>query len=276
MDYQENRQSLNNNHGKTGRNDGQILNQGLSGQQSSVMATVQQAELEPYLLTKADIMQLHKSIGNQAVVQLLGDVNQRRTEPSKDLEVIQGLESIHDPGSSNTSGNTAQLYRVGYMPRLARAPRPANGIAYSHDTFARPANFDDETIQQVYHDAPQQVAQNPISHKTEVYYQCASCLNWFPYEAMQIGHIETWADYIAEKAPADTAEARDAYNDLDNLQLQCSTCNQGHAFEEDMGDDDDDSSDDFIDDSQMDPEEDKKAFDELRTNILPGLRGQKL
>jgi len=160
-----------------------------------------------------------------------------------------------------------QRYVAGYQPRLAGQARANNGQAYNQATFQRPL-FDDATINRVYRDAPQQTAANPINQRQEQYYQCARCLHWSPYEAMQIGHITTWARYLAGVQPADTAEARDAYNDLDNLQLECSTCNGSHAWEggsdSDSDSDASDSDDSFIDDTEADPAADADAMREVR------------
>jgi len=162
---------------------------------------------------------------------------------------------------------TTQLYRDGYAPQLARARRAPNGTPYSQDTFNRP-KFDDETKVYVFDHSLRQVANNPVSGRTEFYYQCNRCNGWFQYEAMQIGHRQTWENYVAETVPVDTAEAMDAYNDLNNLWLECSTCNTGHAFEEDM-DEDYDEEDPLIDNSEVVEEDDEEALRILREEVIP-------
>jgi hypothetical protein len=173
------------------------------------------------------------------------------------------------------SDATVQLYGLaGYVPMLAQPARAPNGIAYAVATFARPAGFDPATVVWMYANSPQQIANHPVTGVPTVFYECANCQGWFQYEAMQIGHEENWRTYVQAKLPADTAEATDAYNDLMNLQLECATCNAGHAFEEHGKDKDDyDKTDPFIDDSSADPVADARAFAELRNNILPDLRG---
>lgn len=184
------------------------------------------------------------------------------------------LQKIADKSVTN---EVIQLYRQGYQPLLARQPRAVNSTAYSKATFARPSNFDNATIQEVYRRAEQmRIKFPPPNGPLTVFYKCRSCKKWFQYEAMQIGHIQKWADYVENTQPANTAEATDAYNDLNNLELECSTCNAGHAFEEmeKMKKEDYDDHDSFIDDSEFDSKENDKAFKELRENVLPGIRGQ--
>ena len=71
-------------------------------------------------------------------------------------------------------------------------------------------------------------------------YQCCDCLNYFPAKSdraastdpfITIDHISPWQPYISDHAAPDDSgsitreAARDAYNDLDNLQMMCNPCN---------------------------------------------------
>jgi hypothetical protein len=55
---------------------------------------------------------------------------------------------------------------------------------------------------------------------------------------MQIGHVTKWLDYLDAAQPANAGEARQAYNDLDNLRMEHPGCNTSHAFEEPLDDTD--------------------------------------
>ena len=79
------------------------------------------------------------------------------------------------------------------------------------------------------------------SGRQQLWAKCGRCNNWGTVGDMQIGHIEAWADYVEDKAPADTAEASQAYNDLANLRIEHAGCNAGAGADVDSGDDGDDS-----------------------------------
>lgn len=72
---------------------------------------------------------------------------------------------------------------------------------------------------------------------------CGSCSAPGALENMHLGHRQTWADYVTDKAPRTLAAIAAAYNDLANLKLEHSTCNVSHIFEkltegEDLTEDD--------------------------------------
>ncbi|WCN09107.1 hypothetical protein [Marinomonas mediterranea] len=50
-------------------------------------------------------------------------------------------------------------------------------------------------------------------------------------DAIDIGHIVDWRDYLKECGVTNIEEARTAFNDLRNLKLQSSGANRGHAWE---------------------------------------------
>lgn len=190
------------------------------------------AATQPGVLRADDVLALQGSIGNQAVQRLLA----ARGAP------VGAPRDLHGPGCgcggcAPVPAEPVQRFAAGYQPRLASRLRKQNNRAYSRATFARP-NFDEAIIQAVYHEARPQTANHPITHQPELWYQCASCHHWFQYQAMQIGHKKAWQDYVEDADPHDTAEARDAYNDLNNLYLQCTTCNQSHAWEGESGSED--------------------------------------
>lgn len=205
-----------------------------------------------------------------------------KNEKSEELSsIIDGADGKNQSAQLQTIANNLivqkradndstpiQLFRNGYAPRLETNANNSNG-AYSYDTFDRPQNFYQSTITAVYRDAEQRTARNPVSGRMDVYYKCETCDDWVPYSGVQIGHIENWATYVRDTNPANLGEARDAYNDLDNLELQCSTCNASHAFEEMNEDDDYDFDDDFIDDSKFNKKDNDQAFKELREDVIP-------
>jgi hypothetical protein len=62
-------------------------------------------------------------------------------------------------------------------------------------------------------------------------WQCASCKRGVTYPGIDIGHRVPWQEYLRSKGVQTIAEAKDAYNDVHNLQIECATCNRSHDFE---------------------------------------------
>lgn len=62
-------------------------------------------------------------------------------------------------------------------------------------------------------------------------WQCASCKRGVTYPGIDIGHRVPWQEYLRSKGVTTMSEAKDAYNDLHNLQIECATCNRSHDFE---------------------------------------------
>jgi hypothetical protein len=73
----------------------------------------------------------------------------------------------------------------------------------------------------------------PGPNGLEQFWQCASCKKWVPYSSIELGHKTNWKTYLKAKGAVNATEAKIAYNDLNNLQVECSTCNSSHAFEKD-------------------------------------------
>ena len=51
--------------------------------------------------------------------------------------------------------------------------------------------------------------------------------------AIDIGHIIDWREFLKLQKVTSNQEAKAAYNDLDNLQVECATCNRSHDWERD-------------------------------------------
>ncbi|MEZ6244077.1 MAG: HNH endonuclease signature motif containing protein [Phycisphaerales bacterium] len=62
-------------------------------------------------------------------------------------------------------------------------------------------------------------------------WQCAGCQHWFRYEALQIDHIQPIVAFWNAVQPSTWVEGMQAYNDVSNLRLMCSTCNTSHDWE---------------------------------------------
>ncbi|MFI9328422.1 DUF4157 domain-containing protein [Kitasatospora sp. NPDC052868] len=62
-------------------------------------------------------------------------------------------------------------------------------------------------------------------------WQCASCRRGVTYPGIDIGHRVPWQQYLRAKGVTTMDEAKVAYNDLNNLQIECATCNRSHDFE---------------------------------------------
>ena len=90
-----------------------------------------------------------------------------------------------------------------------------------------------DTRAQVIRAARQAVGVDPFTDRPLILYQCGSCQNATTYAGIDIGHIVDWKAYLKMKGVTDRGEAMAAYNDLNNLQLECATCNRSHAWEVD-------------------------------------------
>lgn len=62
-------------------------------------------------------------------------------------------------------------------------------------------------------------------------YQCETCFNGCTESGIELGHVQKWRDHLKSAAVATTAEARAAYNNLNNLRLECRSCNASHDWE---------------------------------------------
>jgi hypothetical protein len=84
---------------------------------------------------------------------------------------------------------------------------------------------------------------------------------------VDIGHIENWEGFVDNAQPETVREKINAYNDLNNLRFEGPTANRSHDFENDARggiDDQYDLNDPFIDDSNVDSQEDMEAMSELQ------------
>ncbi|HID99631.1 MAG TPA: DUF4157 domain-containing protein [Thiotrichaceae bacterium] len=97
--------------------------------QSSVGSIIQRAEMDPNSLTQSDIIQLQRTIGNQAVVQLLAEPTQSPPVPKSENKT--GLPDKLKTGIENLSGLSMDDVRVHY-----KSPKPAKlrAKAYTQGT----------------------------------------------------------------------------------------------------------------------------------------------
>ncbi|MEU1289752.1 GH-E family nuclease [Kitasatospora sp. NPDC005856] len=115
---------------------------------------------------------------------------------------------------------------------------------YEHDTDE---NRDTRAL--VIRNTRQVVSEDPFSGRAMVLYQCGLCHNATTYAGIDIGHIVDWKRYLKQKGVTDLEEAKAAYNDLDNLRVECATCNRSHDFEGNSETDDSGSDlDSFVED----------------------------
>ncbi len=121
---------------------------------------------------------------------------------------------------------------------------------YNPDTFERPSNFYRSTVEYMYRPTEDNPAYVEYDQRMGVLYQCDECPQIGPYQAFQIDHTEDWEEFVRSTQPETEAEATQAYNDVNNLRLLCTTCNADHNASHDREDEDDyDYDDPFIDDS---------------------------
>jgi len=60
---------------------------------------------------------------------------------------------------------------------------------------------------------------------------CEDCKQPVLYEGVQIGHRRKWRDELKHAGVITPSEAKAAFNNLRNLRVECSTCNQSHDWE---------------------------------------------
>jgi hypothetical protein len=93
----------------------------------------------------------------------------------------------------------------------------------------------EDTKQQVLYNSnwPRAVQQDPFGRGVYEVWQCPNCRQPTTYAGIDLGHITNWKPYLKQAGVTNKTEALAAYNDLNNLRLECGTCNRGHAFEQD-------------------------------------------
>jgi hypothetical protein len=127
------------------------------------------------------------------------------------------------------------------MPRLQKIVRDdaypqakvdqfVNGLARKQMKF-----YDDTTATLLESDAcVKWTIPDPSGAKAPVtLWQCASCKYPSTYQGIERGHKTDWKLELKKAGVKDLNEATIVYNNLLNLQVECSTCNAGHAFEKD-------------------------------------------
>ncbi|WP_067692026.1 GH-E family nuclease [Nocardia jejuensis] len=62
-------------------------------------------------------------------------------------------------------------------------------------------------------------------------YQCEACGNGVSESGVELGHVQKWRDHLKAAAVTTPAEAKAAYNNLNNLRLECRSCNASHDWE---------------------------------------------
>ncbi|WFE58493.1 DUF4157 domain-containing protein [Micromonospora sp. WMMD712] len=101
-----------------------------------------------------------------------------------------------------------------------------NQLGWYEDTDSIPG-----TRQALMDASPSRTTTDPWTDQIIQMWQCASCRNGVGYAGVDLGHKVDWRAYLHTKGVLNLAEARAAYNDLDNLQIECATCNRSHDFE---------------------------------------------
>lgn len=154
---------------------------------------------------------------------------------------IQGV----GPGAATTAGAVAASVQRWYDdeadPLLfngerdipGKQPRDAQTRAQV-DAFL--ANLDrpdwyPRTRESVIDNAESRRVTDPFTDQPTLMWQCASCRRGVTYPGIDIGHRQPWKQYLQSKGVTNDDEARAAYNDLNNLQIECATCNRSHDFE---------------------------------------------
>jgi len=139
--------------------------------------------------------------------------------------------------------------RIGYQAELALPPQVAFAVTWQNDqqvdqqavdryvdSLARPgwyrhdhARAQDTRLYMLEVRRPF----NPVSINGRLTrtWTCECCGQTMLYEAVHLGHVRRWRDELKRAGVLSAAEARAAYNNLNNLRLECATCNQSHDWE---------------------------------------------
>jgi len=138
------------------------------------------------------------------------------------------------PGASGI----VQRYRTHFVPNLDGLDVPES----KHDTTPyhagdlkeRPKGWYEGTFDALAKKGTRHVERmGPPINQTMVFYRCERTKTWITYEGIDAGHIQNWKPYVEATKPDTMREAINAYNDLDNLQIESATANRSHDFETD-------------------------------------------
>ena len=75
--------------------------------------------------------------------------------------------------------------------------------------------------------------EDPFTQKTMRIFLCENCFNGVSESGVDLGHKIDWKKHLKEAGVKTNEEARAAYNNLNNLILECRSCNVSHDWEED-------------------------------------------
>jgi len=87
---------------------------------------------------------------------------------------------------------------------------------------------------------------DPFTKKDRFEYQCSNCGWGTTYGGIDIGHIKDWKQELIFAGVLSKSEAKAVYNNLNNLHIECATCNRSHDFEEMSGGDGEYEDDNFV------------------------------
>jgi len=101
----------------------------------------------------------------------------------------------------------------------------------------------------------------PDGTQKEFLFKCCTCKRWYQYAAIQLGHRVEWKTYFGQQGVTQSSPwnvAMEVFNDLNNLEPQCATCNTSHDWETYYFQDEDDIKFEkkYGDDSQSEFEDD--------------------
>lgn len=122
------------------------------------------------------------------------------------------------------------FHRPGYAPNLPTSlsgfPPPRHGSRLSgmpYDQGMDRPGFYRSSTEWVFENTPSETYLLPCGPVT--LWRCEECGQPNTYAGLQVDHRIGWRQYLRMVGPHSSADAQDAYNDVDNLRLLCSTCN---------------------------------------------------
>lgn len=162
------------------------------------------------------------------------------------IEVIQAKGTLHQIKSKKSIGENKQdqitqnkiiqRYVAGYVPNLEGLTVPGGGLERcSRASFQRPSGWYEGTLDQLVAACIRagRVQISPVMGMDVVMIMCEGVERPSNVTDVDIGHIINWEEYVDSKQPQNVREATNAYNDLNNLRLECPAANRSHDFEKD-------------------------------------------
>jgi Domain of unknown function (DUF4157)/HNH/ENDO VII superfamily nuclease with conserved GHE residues len=150
--------------------------------------------------------------------------------------------------------------------RVSRTQEEEHRVAaFVSSMTRRPRWYQDEdtgagTRQHLLQTSEHRTFIDPFTDAYTHIWRCADCGRGVTEAGIDIGHNVAWKTYLQGKGVRDNAEATAAYNDLENLKIECASCNRSHDWETNANGEYESETDeeDHLEESQMEEDEEKE------------------